>query len=214
MTYYIYKITNNINNKIYIGKTSNPKRRWYHHCYIAKQPVNKYKKYPIHHAIYKYKESNFKFEIIDQTESKEEIFQKEIQYILNLRNQNFKLYNITNGGEGVGGYIHSNETRQKISRSNKGKLSGNKHPMFGKGNTILGINNPFYGKKHSDDTKNKMSKKRTGSKNPRAKLDEKIVKDIKNNINNLSAKELADLYQIKTITIYKILDGTIWTNIK
>lgn len=29
---YIYKITNLINNKIYIGQTNNPNRRWKEHC--------------------------------------------------------------------------------------------------------------------------------------------------------------------------------------
>ena len=35
--YYIYTIINKLNNKLYIGVTSNPERRWYQHKLIAKK---------------------------------------------------------------------------------------------------------------------------------------------------------------------------------
>lgn len=60
--WYIYKITNIENNKVYIGQTKNPKQRWYKHKNDAAQEkptliVTK--------AIKKYGNQAFEFEIID-----------------------------------------------------------------------------------------------------------------------------------------------------
>ena len=56
------------------------------------------------------------------------------------------LHNRTDGGDGVSGYIPSEETRKKISVATKGK------------------NHPMYGKTLSDETKRKISEKTRGKK--------------------------------------------------
>ncbi len=61
----IYKITNLLNNKIYIGQTIHPNKRWWEH----NQKANTYAdNYPIHLAIAKYGKDNFSFEILEWTE--------------------------------------------------------------------------------------------------------------------------------------------------
>ena len=60
----IYKITNLINNKSYIGQSVLPKKRWQQHCNDANAH---YDDYPIHNAIRKYGKKNFSFEIIEWT---------------------------------------------------------------------------------------------------------------------------------------------------
>jgi len=211
MMYYVYKITNKINDSIYIGKTSNPKIRWYHHKWIAKNPDTK--KYPIHFAILKYGENNFSFEILYKSETEDDIFNKEKELIQIYRSNQYKLYNITDGGEGTYGYIPSEKTKEKISKALKGKRKGEKNHMFGQGEKILGNKNPFYNKKHLEETKSKMSKDRQGEKNKRAILTEKDVITIRENNNNLSVKELSELFNVKPITIYKILNRRIWKHI-
>ncbi len=56
----IYKITNTINGKAYVGQTvqSNPRARWYQHKENAKK-----QKHPLYCAMRKYGVHNFKFEI-------------------------------------------------------------------------------------------------------------------------------------------------------
>lgn len=76
----LYKITNLINNKIYFGETSNLKKRWNAHVSLSKDTTGK-KKYAIHKAIIKYNLQNFKFEVIEQRNSKEEIRNLETEYI-------------------------------------------------------------------------------------------------------------------------------------
>lgn len=89
----IYKITNLINNKVYIGQSVHPERRWHEHIWGN----NKYKSY-IHSAIKKYGVENFLFEII---ESNIENYNEREIYWINFYQANNSLYgyNLTMGGE-------------------------------------------------------------------------------------------------------------------
>ena len=97
---HIYKITNTINNKGYVGKTAQkPEKRWKAHLYSAKTngPM------AISRAIRKHGEKNFKFEVIEEC-SVEEMNLKETYWIGRL--DTFKNgYNSTLGGEGIVGAI-------------------------------------------------------------------------------------------------------------
>ena len=61
----IYKITNLLNNKVYIGQSVHPEKRWWEHQNHAK---TNYDLYPIHLAIKKYGANNFEFTILEWTE--------------------------------------------------------------------------------------------------------------------------------------------------
>lgn len=64
---YIYKITNKVNNKVYIGKTErNIKIRWKEHC----SHINVYPNIPLYRAIRKYGKDNFTIEIVEECETK------------------------------------------------------------------------------------------------------------------------------------------------
>ena len=72
------------------------------------------------------------------------------------------------------GSKHTAATCHRISAAHVGLFSGSKHPMFGKENKwgrhtedtknayFRGSNNPFYGKKHTQETVQKISKALTG----------------------------------------------------
>ena len=89
--YYVYKITNKINNKCYIGITNNPQRRKYQHWSPSV-------KHNLHLAMDKYGKENFSFEILYESESKEEALEQEENYVSQY--DSFKNgYNMTPGGE-------------------------------------------------------------------------------------------------------------------
>lgn len=92
---YIYKITNDINQKIYIGKTENSiQRRFSEHCRDAFRERNE--KRPLYAAMRKYGISHFHIELIEETNNPEE---REIYWIEQYRS--FKNgYNATMGGDG------------------------------------------------------------------------------------------------------------------
>lgn len=159
--------------KIYIGITSQkPENRW-------KNGEGYKSNLYFYNAINKYGWENFKHEILLTNLTKEEAEQKEIELITFYKSnqQNFG-YNISNGGNCAG--KHSDETRKKI-KDNHFDISGKNHPM--------------YGKHHSNETKQKISKSRTGQKHSTSK-------ETRNKISNaLKGREM------KTEWIKKMAEG-------
>lgn len=118
--YYIYIHTNKIDNKKYVGKTSQkPKYRW--------NNGKGYKKAPeFWEAIQKYGWNNFNHEIVYETKSKEEADLQEKEFIKKYNTQNEKYgYNIMSGGS----YCFMNEKHKQLCSK---RSSGEKNPMYGK----------------------------------------------------------------------------------
>lgn len=115
----IYKITNTINNKIYIGQTTQSiKKRFTSHL-----SANYFKKMPLHRAIKKYGRLNFVIEVIDYADGKESLNTKEIFYIKLYNSIHHDIgYNAVMGGTG---FYNTEETEKKrvqgIKKAKKGK---------------------------------------------------------------------------------------------
>jgi group I intron endonuclease len=112
--FYIYKITNLLNNKCYVGKTKNLQNRFYQHCYGDRR-----RKSLIHLAIKKYGKDNFSFEPIFESSSEEEISKKERFYIHEFNSLVPNGYNLIDYNTD-GKLILSPETLKKISKSQQG----------------------------------------------------------------------------------------------
>lgn len=115
---YIYKITNTINKKIYIGQTIQkyPKNRWSRHIYNAK--VGEYG--PLYNAIRKYGKDLFVFEIIYQSFDIDDLNEKEIFFIsyYNSTKRNIG-YNVELGGKTS---KMSEETKKRLSEKIKNQF--------------------------------------------------------------------------------------------
>lgn len=77
------------------------------------------------------------------------------------------LHNRTDGGEGISGAIRSEETRKKLREARKGKYFGKDNHFYGKTHsqeTREKISKANTGKTHSQETKIKMSKEKIGEK--------------------------------------------------
>lgn len=92
---YIYQIINDINQKIYVGKTEYTlEKRFNEHCQDAYKERNE--KRPLYAAMRKYGPKHFHIELIEETNNPEE---REVYWIE--KKQSFKYgYNATIGGEG------------------------------------------------------------------------------------------------------------------
>ena len=116
---HIYKITNLINGKIYIGKTiKTPEKRWQEHIRKAKQFTNRY----LYDAMNHYGYDNFKIESIEECLN-EELDKREI-YWINYYDSYNKGYNMTLGGEGGDTWSKNNnkeKTSKKLSKALKGR---------------------------------------------------------------------------------------------
>lgn len=119
-SYDVYKITNKINNKIYIGITSKGlSARWKEHLYNAEHGCP----YKLHNAIRKYGKENFSIELIDFCNSWEELEEKEKYYIseYNTLQDEFG-YNMTEGGDGTISRYVTEETKDKIRQKAIGRV--------------------------------------------------------------------------------------------
>ena len=148
----IYKILNKINGKIYIGQTDKElsKRIAMH--------INTNKTY-VQRALNKYGVNAFDISIIDSADTREILHEKEIYWIKTLDCKVPKGYNLTDGGEGVGGYSHSEETRKKISKNTReamSNLSPEKKEKLKSRKGKLGQLNYNYGKKVSPEIIEKL----------------------------------------------------------
>jgi group I intron endonuclease len=186
-------------NKVYVGITKqNPVDRWQNgKGYLKTSNNGEYHQPLMARAILKYGWDNFQHEIFDDCLSKEEAEKRERLLIAlwQTNNPNFG-YNIREGGGSTGsmseetrekmrqaqtGKKHSQESRQKMSASKKGKYVGVNHPNYGKSlkeetkqklreakkGKLVGENNPMFGKTPSEETRKKMSDAKIGKPSPR-----------------------------------------------
>jgi hypothetical protein len=154
----IYKATNKINGKSYIGQTIRSLRERVSR-HITDALGEKYGMY-FHKAIRKYNKENFEWEIIKECNSLEELNKAEVELIKKY-NSFGDGYNLTGGGEGVVGFKHKEETKKKMSE-NRADISGKNNPNYGK----RGKDSPNYGKHPTEETRRKMSESQQGEKNP------------------------------------------------
>lgn len=113
----VYKITNNLNGKMYIGSTQCFEERYLKHCNLARR--DKHTNDHLRHAFKKYGIENFTFEIVEVTILKDR-FEREQYYIDTLGVLEDSVgYNISPTAKGmteIPEYV-----RAKISKALKGK---------------------------------------------------------------------------------------------
>jgi group I intron endonuclease len=206
---YIYGLIDPRTNQIrYVGKTNNIKQRLFDHIRHSKLKIT-YKDKWICNLL----SQNLKPIIVTLEECGENWAEREIYHISLYEN----LTNLTKGGEGLNGYIFTEEHKNKISE-NHHDVSGHNNPMFGKTHTddvkekIGKIN---LGRKHTSDSKQKMSEKRKGEKNVKATLTEADVLFIRQEYsnNNYSLNDLAKKYNVQKACIHKIVKHITWKHI-
>lgn len=152
---YTYKTTNLITGKIYIGK----------HKSEEFDPTYKGSGTHLWNSIRKYGWDNFLVEMLSPCFSEDELNAEE-ELLIDLFNSRDRSigYNIAKGGAGGSGPC-SDETKAKISKSLRegGKLAGSNNPMYGVSRT--GQDSPHYGVRHSQETRELLSKLAKGRPN-------------------------------------------------
>ena len=119
----VYKITNKINGKFYIGSSVDIEHRWQQHVNALKG--NYHCNIHLQSAWNKYGSENFNFEILE--ECKDDIVRKREQYYIDnthCLNRNIG-YNISPQTDMS---LKSDETKKKISDSKRGKYVGEQNP--------------------------------------------------------------------------------------
>jgi len=228
----IYKTTNLINGKVYIGKDKHNNKKYLGSGKILKQ------------AIHKYGRENFKKEVLEECEDEKLWLEREI-YWIEFFNSTKVGYNIALGGNG-GDTISNNPNKDEIrkrhsekmkdSNVNKNKARGRKvvikkrddpnwiNPRIGKESSLKGKpngrkgisnlkhsewmkeNNPFKGKTHSKEHKQRL--KEINSKPKSEEHKRKISETLKGNKPGNMVK-----VEIEGIIYESITDAVIKTGI-
>jgi len=169
----IYQLKNTVNDKIYIGQAQNILKRFNEHRRNRNGHLL-YRDCILYRAIKKYGWDKFEISVLEKVEDFSLLNEREIHWINKLNPK----YNTKEGGDCARGWHHSEESKKKMSET--------KSKMY------IGENNPFYGKSHSEETKEKIRTARLGkslSKEHKGKLraaynpDRFYKKVIKMNIN-------------------------------
>ena len=170
----IYKTTNLVNGKKYIGKDTKNKPSYLGSGAILKKAIQKYGK------------QNFRKEIIELCDSKEELIERE-EYWLNYYDAGnnpmfYNMHNYSSGGISIPselhylyGKHHSDETKRKMSNSRLGEKNHNYGEKFSVETRkklsesmihacARGERHHMFGKHQSDEVKQKLSKSHMGKK--------------------------------------------------
>ena len=149
MSAIIYRLTNTINQKTYIGQTSRGlEERWREHLGSTTRGSSAH----LHNAIRKYGPDAFTREVLEET-TIDLMNDRERHWIAEYAPE----YNMTAGGEGARGVSRTPETREKIAAAKRGK------PLTPE--TRAKISAALRGKSPTPETRAKMSAACTGEKN-------------------------------------------------
>ena len=135
----IYAITNKITGECYVGQSIySIKKRWFYHRWELR--YNRHTNPKLQNAWNKYGEDAFELELLEECTDRDTAYDRE-RYYIELRDSFVHGYNQDKGCHGDNGRVISEETRQKIGEKNRINMTG---------------------KKHSDETKRKMSESHKG----------------------------------------------------
>lgn len=182
----IYKITNTLNGKVYVGQTTDMNRR------LREHERGKNQNAAVHKAIVKYGAGAFQHEVVCLCANKEASDAVEICLIKVWGTQKHG-YNLTSGGKGTGvgennhrwgtkgtdkqrqaaaesnrrraGFVTSEETKKKISEAGKGRLFTEEHKKR-LSEAQTGERNHRYGTNASEETRAKLSAAHKGRAKP------------------------------------------------
>jgi group I intron endonuclease len=201
MFYYLYKVTNLVNNRFYIGvhKTKNIEDGYMGSGKILRQ------------AIEKYGIENFQKEILEYFSDSESMLKREKEIVTEEFLSRCDVYNLRKGGDGGFDYINKNALNNSEKSILSKSIKMKEHWLTRDGS---GKNNPFYNKKHSEETKKLLSEKRkdffeSGGEHPKGMLGKKHKEETKKHVSEV-LKEKGSMIGKKGLE--HPVGGTKWYN--
>jgi group I intron endonuclease len=219
----VYQIVNIANGKKYIGSSNQLSRRFYLHKWDLRR--GKHHSITLQRAWDKYGEENFVFTVLFTCPPEER--QKHEQAIMDhlQTSDPAKGYNICCDAAAAGkGRVWTEEQKKAKSIERKGKKVSPETYQALLRSRKRGEEHQFYGKRHTDESRRKMSASLKGrevwnkgkhTNNNQAKITPEQVIEMRelSRSGELTQKELAEKYCLKRDTIWKICTGRLWPNV-
>jgi len=204
----IYKILNNVNNKVYIGSATNIGKRWRDHKWYLNH--NKHHNSHLQASWNNYGSDSFEFSILLEC-SIDELLEKEREYTLKYNSLNNKYgYNVNEPQK----IFLERKCSQQAKDLSSQRMLGKNNPMYGK----FGKLHPKFKMKMSEENKKLLSdkaKKRRGNDSNHSKLTENDVIEIRDKYKNgnYTQTELSKIYNVVQVTISDIIRRKSWSHI-
>ena len=195
---YCYKDTFNDNKIVYVGKDSSIDINKRH---IAHNSPSNYDKQVINRVLQN-NPNRYTYHILKKGDFDDKLLSAlEIIYT---RRYNPK-FSFTIGGDGIRGFKHSDETKKKISDTNKRKFKGANNPMYNKHHSLKSrekMSKSHKGKVISVETRKKMSEANSGENHNLYRADIPNGHELYiMNKNGATYKELGKKYECHSTTI-------------
>lgn len=161
----VYGLFDKLGNIRYVGMSTSGLTRPKKHLMPSSYNNEKKRNYHVYCWVRKCLKENFTPEIkVLEYGNKDNIYKIEQRWIKYFNKKGVKLTNKVDGGPGMLGLKHSEETKKKISIKNKNKKVLEKTlKMF---RNQKGKKHPMYGKEHSEESLKKMRESHLGYKMP------------------------------------------------
>lgn len=156
--YNIYIIHNKNTGKFYVGRTGNYKNRWKSHRTLLRRKVHP-SKY-LQDSWNKHGEDKFEFYIMEELSTLEESIEMEQMYLEDYLHETYnRCSNSMGGGDYISNHPNKEEIIKKISNTLKITYGNMTFEEKIEKYSMPGIDNPMYGKKHTEETRKKISDK-------------------------------------------------------
>jgi group I intron endonuclease len=164
----VYLVTNAVNGKRYVGKTKRDlEKRWREHVTHSHGGSDEM---ALYRALQKHGAESFELSVLEECADEDALDEAERKWIRELGTFR-REYNMTEGGDGLKGYRHTEATKRKMSESHRGKTLSPE--------TIEKIRKTNTGQKRSDEAREKMRQAAIGrghSEEAREKISEALRK--------------------------------------